>query len=343
MGMRWRTTIIETKSGKQEAIAPEIISASRSTDIPAFHAEWFMHRLKAGYVKWNNPFNQKQQYISFQNTRAIVFWTKNPAPLLPFLSELDERRTPYYFQFTINDYEFERLEPRVPSLESRIETFRKLAERLGNHRVIWRFDPLILAGGLAPDDLIAKIENIGNLLHRYTSKLIFSFADISSYAKVPKNLKEAGISYREFKQNEMLSIGQKIGSLCNEWGITPVTCGEEIDLTAYGVEKNKCIDDELLLEISRNDPALVKLFGYSLDLKVDLFGKCEQPKRKEIKDLGQRKECGCVFSKDIGQYNTCMHLCVYCYANTSSATVKRNIENCGIDNESIVCGQTSME
>lgn len=341
--MKWDNLRINTPSGSVDAIAPLIISASRSTDIPAFHAEWFMRRLEEGYVKWTNPFNQKPQYVSFQNTRAIVFWTKNPAPLLPFLSKLDDRRIPYYFQFTLNDYEAERLEPKVPSLEARIETFKKLAEVLGPQRVIWRFDPLILAAGLEPDDLIAKIVKIGDQLHKHTSKLIFSFADIASYAKVPKNLKAADISYREFAPDEMLAMGQKIGRLCQEWGITPVTCGEEIDLTAYGVEKNKCIDDELLLDISRNDPALVDLFGYSLNLQMDLFGETETPKRRDIKDAGQRKECGCVFSKDIGQYNTCMHLCVYCYANTSPATVKRNIENCGVDSESIVSGNATTE
>jgi hypothetical protein len=328
--------MINTPSGNVDAIAPLIISASRSTDIPAFHAKWFMHRLKEGYVKWINPFNQKPQYISFQNTRAIVFWSKNPAPLLPFLFELDELRIPYYFQFTLNDYDAERFEPNVPSLEARIETFQKLAERIGQQRVIWRFDPLILAAGLEPDDLIAKIVKIGDQVHKHTSKLIFSFADIASYAKVPKNLNAAGISFREFTPTEMLAMGQMIGLICQQWGIMPVTCGEEIDLTAYGVEKNRCIDDELLLDISSNDPALVDLFGYSLNLQMNFFGTCEQPKRKDIKDPGQRKECGCVFSKDIGQYNTCMHLCVYCYANTSPSTVKRNVNNCGVDSESIV-------
>lgn len=341
--MKWKMTSVVTSEGQRTAVAPSIISASRSTDIPAFHSEWFMNRLRAGYVKWVNPFNQRPQYISFESARAIVFWTKNPLPLVPYLPELDGRHIPYYFQFTVNDYESERLEPNVPRLEIRIESFKRLSECIGKDRVVWRFDPLILAAGLEPDDLVSKIEMIGNQLHSYTNKLIFSFADVASYAKVPRNLHAAGISYREFTREEMLAVGQKIGRLCKDWDITPVTCGEEIDLTAYGVEKNKCIDDELLLDLSNNDPALCDLFGYSLNLQMDLFETCEPPKRKDIKDPGQRKECGCVFSKDIGQYNTCLHLCVYCYANVSPAIVKRNLDNCGVDSESIIFENATKE
>jgi Domain of unknown function (DUF1848) len=64
-----------------EAVAPVIVSASRSTDIPAFYSDWFIHRLKRGYVKWINPFNRVPQYVSFANARVIVFWSKNPEPL----------------------------------------------------------------------------------------------------------------------------------------------------------------------------------------------------------------------------------------------------------------------
>src|SRR5574344_3150016 len=123
-----------------EATAPIIISASRSTDIPAFYAKWFFNRLAKGYCVWYNPFNQKPMYISFKNCKVIVFWTKNPKPILPYLHELDKRGIHYYFQVTLNDYIKERFEPNVPSVYERVETFKELSSIVGKERIIWRFD-----------------------------------------------------------------------------------------------------------------------------------------------------------------------------------------------------------
>lgn len=117
-----------------EATAPVIISASRSTDIPAFYAKWFINRLNAGYCVWYNPFNQQPMYISFKNTKAVVFWTKNPEPMIEYLPELDQRGIYYYFQVTLNDYEYERFEPNVPSLQHRIEVFKKLSKKSAKKR-----------------------------------------------------------------------------------------------------------------------------------------------------------------------------------------------------------------
>ena len=136
---------IRTDSGEiVEATAPVIISASRSTDIPAFYAKRFFNRLAKWYCARYNPFNQQKMYISFQNCKVVVFWTKNPKPILPHLHELDERGIHYYFQVTLNDYVKEGFEPNVSSVDDRVETFKKLSEMIGKERVIWRFDPLII-------------------------------------------------------------------------------------------------------------------------------------------------------------------------------------------------------
>ncbi|MDZ7697525.1 MAG: DUF1848 family protein [Deltaproteobacteria bacterium] len=147
---------------RQEAIAPLIISASRSTDIPAFYGRWFFNRLKRGYLKWINPFNQRPQYVSFEKTRAVVFWSKNPKPIFSFLPELDDRGIGWYFLYTLNDYEAEHLELRVPPLKERIETFLALSEMAGRHRVTWRFDPLVLTDRIGPPELMEKIARIGD-------------------------------------------------------------------------------------------------------------------------------------------------------------------------------------
>lgn len=111
--------------------APLIVSASRATDIPAFYADWFFNRLTQGYVIWRNPYNGKDSYVSFANTKFVVFWSKNPRQLLPYLSILKDLEIGCYFQYTLNNYVPENLEPNVPSVAERIDTFKRLVERLG--------------------------------------------------------------------------------------------------------------------------------------------------------------------------------------------------------------------
>lgn len=333
--MEWPKEIIWTAEGEKEAIAPLIISASRSTDIPAFYADWFMNRLKAGYAKWINPFNRKPQYVSFKNAKVIVFWSKNPRPLLKYLYDIDQRGIAYYFQFTINDYRKEGFEPNVPEIDDRIETFKKLSSRIGKEKVIWRFDPLLLTDRLDTNGLLDKISNIGDSLHSYTEKLVISFADISIYTKVQRNLKKACIKYREFRNEDMKKIAVGINGLKKKWGLEVATCSEKIDLSSFEIVHNKCIDDKLIIRIAAHDKELMSFLGYQPQKQMKIFPDYEQ-RKKSLKDKGQRKECGCVISKDIGQYNTCGHLCVYCYANYSSETVKRNRQKVSSNSETIL-------
>ena len=166
-----------------KAIAPVIISASRSTDIPAYFPKWFATRFNGGrgYVKWFNPFNQKPVFVSFEKTKVIVFWTKNPKPLIPYLPQLDAAGVHYYFHFTLNDYQQENLEPNVPSLESRIQTFKELASLLGPERIVWRFDPVLFTKTLTPRELATRIFKISKKLKGCTNRLVFSFIDIKVY------------------------------------------------------------------------------------------------------------------------------------------------------------------
>lgn len=289
------------------AQAPLIISASRATDIPAFYADWFFGRLDKGYVRWRNPFSGQDSYVSFGNTRFIVFWSKNPAPLLPCLPMLKERGIGCYIQFTLNDYEAEGLEPNVPTLAQRTDTFCRLVDALGIGAVVWRFDPLILTDKISMDTLLEKIAHIANALTGYTEKLVFSFADIESYKKVSRNLRQNGINYREWDEDTMREFASRLSTLNRDnWNFRLATCAERIDLSGYGIEHNRCIDPEL---ISRRAPDDLALQNFLYNAKTD---------------SGQRKACGCILSKDIGAYNTCPHGCLYCYANTSPASAGAN-------------------
>lgn len=323
--MNWEKTEILTEKGEIVfAQTPVIISASRSTDIPTFYADWFVARWKAGYVKWKNPFNGVPLYVSFKETRAVVFWTKNPKPMFKHLDFLDAEVKHYYFQYSLNDYDKEGYEGKVPKVETRINTFKELSNRIGKDKVVWRFDPLMLTKDIDVKELLKRLENIGDQLHTYTNKLVFSFADISIYSKVEHNLKKDKVDYIEFTSDSMIEFAQGLNKLNEKWNLELATCAEKFDLNKYGILHNKCIDDDLMIELFHHDKELMKFLGVEF-VEPTLFEPTEGiEKTKKMKDKGQRESCGCIMSKDIGEYNTCPHECVYCYANTSIETAFQN-------------------
>lgn len=306
--MKYGNTTITTDGGVfVSAQAPVIVSASRATDIPAFYAPWFFDRLQKGYVRWRNPFSGRDSYVSFANTHFIVFWSKNPAPRIPYLPILRDKGIGCYVQFTLNDYELDGLEPGVPALADRIATYRRLVDMLGTGSVVWRFDPLILTDKIGIEDQITKIIRIGDELKGYTEKLVFSFADIAGYKKVGRNLSQARVNYREWDETSMREFAARLSEMnLGKWGYTLATCAEAIDLSEYGIEHNRCIDPDLISRLSPHNTTLQNF----------LYG--------AKSDSGQRKACGCILSKDIGAYNTCPHCCLYCYANTSPTSAAAN-------------------
>lgn len=330
-----------------EALAPVIVSASRSTDIPAFYADWFFKRLKHGYSAWTNPFNNIKSYVSYNRTRFIVFWSKNPKPLLEHLDYLIDRNIGCYIQYTLNDYEKEDLEKGVPPLSQRIETFKMLVDKLGKGHVIWRFDPMILTDKISIEDLLRKVQNIGDQLKDYTEKLVFSFADIGSYYKVKANLEKNGINYIEWNENLMNEFAARLSKMNRErgWNFQLATCGERINIDQYGIKHNRCIDDDLMIRFAYQDKELMNFLKVEVKMvqpsAPSMFEEFEERqlipdgaimltpdiyavKHKNNKDKGQRQFCGCIVSKDIGEYNTCPHLCEYCYANASKESALAN-------------------
>lgn len=333
--MKSNTYIVRENGDQVEAVEPIIISASRATDIPAFYMDWFMHRLKQNYALRLNPFNNKKTYVSFAKTCLIVFWSKNPEPLLSYLPELQARGIHSYLHFTLNDYENEGFEPGLPSLQKRITIFKDISKQLNKEKVIWRFDPLLLTDNIYINDLLDKIENIGNALHGYTEKLVFSFADIDSYVKVKNNMQRHAITYRTFNKNDMFAFAEGLSFLNKKWKYKLASCCETVDLSSFGIEHNKCIDDNLMLRFFADDSLLMEHIG----LKKNIFGFTEIVGNR--KDKGQRKNCGCIESKDIGQYNTCLHGCVYCYANNSLGKARKQWEKHKKNpyGECIICNQ----
>ena len=353
--MQWKkTTVVRAGKLRAPAMAPVIISASRATDIPAFYADWLVHRLKAGYSVWVNPFNQKPGFVSFEAARLFVFWTKNPRPLMSRLGIFENRNLNYYFQFTLNDYEEENFEPGVPPVKERIDTFRELSGRIGKERVIWRFDPLIVTPRLSPERLLEKIEKIGRQVMYKTGKLVISFVDVAAYQKVRNNLVRESTQFdrssvlsAEPSRDQIHIIAEGLKQLRKQWhaqgwDITLAACAESMDLAAdYGIVKSKCIDDELIRSLFPHDRRLMRFVNHGdtrgdTDADSALSLEISTEFRKiDLKDRGQRSACGCIYSKDIGMYNTCRHFCVYCYANSSRNAVNRNLARYRIDAESL--------
>ena len=329
-------TVVLDNGTVAKATFPVVVSASRSTDIPAFYSDWFFHRLNKGYSAWTNPFNGVKSYVSYEDTKFIVFWSKNPRPLLSRIDELKEKGIACYIQYTLNDYEQERLEKAVRPLAERIETFKLLVEKLGKGAVIWRFDPLILTETISIDDLLRKIEFIGDSLLGYTEKLVFSFADILSYRKVKANLECNHINYIDWTKEQMIEFARRLVHLnkTKGWNYVLATCGENTDLD--GIEHNHCIDDRLIVRFGYKSKELMEFLGVDFidrnnvafpffeDVAIPLESGLYAIINKNNKDKGQRTACGCMKSKDIGEYNTCPHLCEYCYANTSKESAVKN-------------------
>ncbi len=273
-----------------------ILSVSRRTDIPAFYAEWFMNRLREKEVYVRNPFNThliSKIPLSPENVDAIVFWTKNSKPLHQYLDEIDNLGYKYYFQFTITPYKKD-MEENIEDKKNIIETFKTLSSKIGSEKVILRYDPVILNDKYNIDFHKKSFDRLCSLLAPYTNKIIFSFLD--DYKKIAKNIKELNI--KEIKPDEMFILAEYFAETTKKYNLSIESCAEMIDLKQFGIEHGKCIDDRLIEKIT----------GYKI---------------KADKDK-QREACGCIKCIDIGEYNTCLHKCLYCYANINKDVAFKN-------------------
>lgn len=302
-----------------DAIAPIIISASRSTDIPALYGDWFMERLAQGYVTWTSPFDGRIFPVSFARARVFIFWSKNPRPFFPALKELIGQGRQFIVLYTLNEYTDEGLEPGIPSLGDRIRTFSELSTMIGRARLSWRFDPLLLSDTLTVEDLLCRIGSIGDRIAPFAGRLVISFIDIEKYPRVRRTLAGAGNSgIRELSCGEIREFADGLSQLNEEWNLEIQACGEGVDLSRYGICRGECISYDLLANEFSQDPALMEF------LRPPAGSDLPELRKNELKDPGQRGQCGCIVSKDIGRYSTCIHGCRYCYATSSLSLAEKN-------------------
>lgn len=271
-----------------------IISASRRTDVPAYYSQWFFRRLEAGFLCVRNPVNFHQVSripLSPEVVDGIVFWTKNPIPMLDSLPLLKDY--PFYFQFTLTAYA-QDLEPGIPNKNARIlPAFQELSRRIGPERVIWRYDPILLTPRYTADYHVHSFEGLAKRLSGYTNKCVISFVDL---------YRHLGKQFQPLDTAEIYELAGRFSDIAQKYHLTLETCAESFDLSQFGIRHGHCIDGELL----------EKIIGQPLSLS---------------KDQNQREACGCMASIDIGMYDSCANGCKYCYANHSLAAVRRNIQS----------------
>lgn len=273
-----------------------IISASRRTDIPNYYHNWFFNRLHEGFALVRNPMNTHQVSkisLSPEVVDGVVFWTKNPSPMLESLNELKDYT--YYFQFTLNAYGKD-VEPNVPSKKDFvIPTFKQLSLKIGKERVVWRYDPIFFNSKYTVEYHCKYFEQLCSILHDYTEKCTVSFLDL--YKKTERNI--AGLNIHSTTEEQKMTLMEHFSRIANKYKITIDTCAEDINFERFGIHHAHCIDKKRIEKIG------------SFRLSVE-------------KDKSQRAACGCVASIDIGSYNTCKNGCLYCYANFNSKIVEKN-------------------
>lgn len=270
-----------------------IIFASGRTDIPAFYAEWFINRVHAGFVDVRNPYYPQKvtRYaLDPKFVDCVVFCTKNPAPMLPYLDEL--KKFGIYFFVTVTPYEKD-IEPNVPEKSKVIDSFAALSEKLGKNRVCWRYDPIFIDSKYSVAFHIRAFKKMCAELSHYTDRCIISFVDL--YAKTKKNFPEL----KEVSESDQKFLAGSFSRIADEYGIEIESCAEKLDLSVYGVKAGECVSKKLIEKIT--------------NVRLLFSGK-----------QNLRKHCACLPMRDIAYYNCCPHLCKYCYANYDENLVRKN-------------------
>ena len=272
-----------------------IINTGCRTDIPAFYAKWLMNRIREGYVLVRNPYNPNQvtKYnLSPEVVDCLAFCTKNPEPILTYLDELDMYKQ--YWFVTITPYGKD-IEPNVPDKKKVMESFKKLSNHIGVDSIGWRYDPIFIGNGFDVNKHIKYFEKMAKELKGYTHNCTVSFLDV--YEKVKRNAPNINPPTKE-EQIEMAKAFSKIGK---ENNMVIHACCEKTYLSQYGLQCNGCMSQEIVEKAINNT--------------------LQPLKRKNL-----RQECNCLMGNDIGAYNTCEHLCKYCYANANKQFVIENMK-----------------
>jgi hypothetical protein len=258
-----------------------------------------MNRLRAGWCRVPNPFRParvSEVSLKPEDVEVIVFWTRNPLPLLPYLQEVEERGYRFYFLYTMMDNP-RAIDPGCPPLKRALKTFHALARRVGPDKVIWRYDPVVITNMTNPEFHKQAFRRIAGELREYTGRCIVSH--VQFYRKAETRFKDKGLECETAGEKTIGDLLRFMAEEAQARGMDIQSCAQEADFEPYGVRPGKCVDDEYIK----------KIFGIAVSRK---------------KDPSQREACRCVKSKDIGMYDTCLHGCLYCYATKDFEKAREN-------------------
>lgn len=283
-----------------------ILSVSRRTDIPAFYGKWFINRLNEGFVCVRNPFNfhaVSKMFLNKDVVDCIVFWTKDATNFINYLPKINDMGYKYYFQYTVTPYD-KTIEPNLRDKNLIIENFKQLSNQIGKEKVIWRYDPILLTEKIDINWHVNKFEEMCKKLADFTDLVIISFLDV--YKKLDKS------KIRSLTNEEMQTIAKEFKKIAIKYNLKLKTCAENLS-ESLKLEKASCIDKQLIEQIC----------GYSLNVR---------------KDKNQRSECLCAESVDIGEYDTCNHQCLYCYANNNYKNIQMKLQNHNLNSPLLIGG-----
>lgn len=273
-----------------------IINTGQRTDIPAFYSKWFMNRIREGYVLVRNPYYPSLVTKFLLNpdvVDVIGFCTKNPRPMFKYLDELKPFGQFWYISITGFDKD---IEPNVPSIDQVIEDFKFLSYKVGKNAIALRYTPIIINEKYTLQRHIDTFEYITSKLESYTSLAVFGFVDI--YDKLKRNHPEI----IDCDDSLKFIIAKEFLKIANKHHMELRLCSKEKWLSSYGIDVNGCMRLE----------DYERAIGFSLT----------PTKKMEAR----RGYCTCYLSNDIGSYNSCLHLCSYCYANGNPNLVLSNFK-----------------
>ena len=262
-----------------------ILSIDFRTDIPAFYSEWLLNRFDEGFVYFRNPAYPGTIHkivLDKDHVEGIMWCSKNYAPILDKLYIITDK-FPSIFHYTITGYGKD-IEPNVPDIDKTIDTFKKLSSIYGKDKVIWRFDPIFYTDKINEENTLERFRYLCNELHDYTDRVVINF--VSLYNKVKHHMSNIHGLTNDEKRHIIVGL---VG-ICNDNNFKLQTCGNGLQFKDLdGVEVTGCLDEHAL-----------NLMGIY---------------PKEMKK-GSPWGCLCYPNTCIGEYNTCLHKCKYCYASS---------------------------
>ena len=271
-----------------------IINTGARTDTVRYYTKWLLGRFDEGYVYSRNPLfpNKVTRYeLTPEKVDCVVFCSKDYEPILPDLARITSR-FPTYFHYTITAYGTD-VEPGVPSIEKSIDTLRRLSKIVGSQRVAWRYDPVLLTERYTVQTHLETFDRMAEQIAPYADRCIFGFVEM--YRRLETNMPELVALTDDDKD----ALAKGLGESAARHGLPIQTCGASGDYTRYGIEASGC-------------------------MTLDMVGKANGLAFRRLKHGGTREGCGCIQTRDIGAYNTCLSGCRYCYANKRPDKAREN-------------------